>query len=307
MLTERPSFGPLRARSLGFLGADPYLTELRTPIVDPACQREVARVLASDLLADDQWDWIKWHGLDRDSEFVRELQIRMPLQWGASETGNVLTLAATWEHFRTGLKRNIKESLRRCYNSLEREGRVARLVVAETPEDIERDLATFYRLHTMRAARVDTVVHPDRFARDPAKRFLRVVCARLAERRIARVFTLRVGDVPVASRIGFVLPQCLYLYYSGFDPAWGKYSVATTLVAEAIKYAIGLGLPRVHLSMGADVSKSRWGPQMLVHREALSVRPRLSSRAAFKLYTWSQDKVSPDGIVDRLLPKRRFD
>jgi CelD/BcsL family acetyltransferase involved in cellulose biosynthesis len=307
MLTDRPAFGPMRSRALGFMGADRHLTELRTPIVDPSCQAEVARALASDLLADRTWDWITWQGLDRESGFVRELESLMPLQWGTTETGNVLALAATWEDFKRGLKRNIKESLRRCYNSLGRDGMTARLVVAETPQDIERGLETFYRLHTMRADHADGVMHPDRFARQAARRFLDVVCARLAERRVARVFTLMVGDVPVASRVGFVLPQCLYLYYSGFDPAWGKYSVATTAVAEAIKYAIEIGVPRVHLSMGADVSKSRWGPTTPVHHQALCVRPRFSSRAALKVYSWARENTLLEGAIGRLMPKRRFD
>jgi CelD/BcsL family acetyltransferase involved in cellulose biosynthesis len=307
MLTERPGFGPVRSRVLDFMGADRHLTELRAPIVDPACAGEVARAVADDLLSDPSWDWITWQGLDEESEFARELQKMVPLRWGNSETGNVLTLAPTWEQFKRGLKRNIKESLRRCYNSLQRDGLTARLVVAETAQDVEKSLGTFYELHTMRAGQRDAVIHPDRFSRDTARRFLDVACSRLAERRIARVFTLMVGDAPVASRVGFVLPQCLYLYYSGFDPAWGKYSVATTAVAEAIKYGIGIGVPRVHLSMGADVAKSRWGPRTPVRRQAFWVRPRLSSRAALKIYSWAKENTLLEGALGRLMPKRRFD
>jgi CelD/BcsL family acetyltransferase involved in cellulose biosynthesis len=307
MSTDRPAFGPMRSRALGFVGADRHLTELRAPIVDPSCPGHVARALAGDVLADDTWDWITWQGLDRESEFARELERLMPLQWGPTETGNVLTLAPSWDEFKRGLKRNIKESLRRCYNSLDRDGFTPRVVVAETPEDIEKGLAHFYRLHSMRADQTKAVIHPDRFAADGARRFLDLVCARLSERRAARVFTLMVGDAPVASRVGFMLPRCLYLYYSGFDPAWGKYSVATTTVAEAIKYAIGIGVPTVHLSMGSDVSKSRWGPRTSVHHQAFCVRPRLSSRAALKVYTWARQNASLEGPIGRLIPKRRFD
>jgi hypothetical protein len=99
------------------------------------------------------------------------------------------------------------------------------------------------------------------------------------------------------------MPGCLYLYYSGFDPAWGKYGVATTIVAEAIKYAISAGVPRVHLSMGVDVAKSRWGPTMPVRYEGNHVRARLTSRAAFRLYTGARGSK----LVQHLLPLRRFD
>jgi len=307
MLTQRPRFGPFRVKTLAFLGVDQFVSELRTPIVEPSYEGDVARALAADLLADPNWDWIAWEGLDRESIFAKALEQTMGLSWGAAETGNVLTLAPSWEAFRGGLKRNIKESLRRCYNSLKRDGLAAHLVVAESAPDIEKALSTFFTLHTARAQQTGSVTHPDRFATPPVRHFLERVCTRLAERGVARVLTLMVGELPVASRVAFMLPRCLYLYYSGFDPAWGRYSVATTLVAEAIKYAIGLGLPQVHLSMGVDVSKSRWGPQMPVRYEAICVRPRLSSRAALHLYSWARRSTLLDGGFGRLLPKRRFD
>jgi CelD/BcsL family acetyltransferase involved in cellulose biosynthesis len=307
MRTERPAIGPARARAVSFLGADPYLTELRAPIVDPGREAEVARVFAADLLDDRGWDWMAWEGLDRDSAFAHEIESAMPLAWGPPETVNVLALAPTWDAFRQGLKRNIKESIRRCYNSLKREGLTARLVVAESAADIDRDLGTFLRLHALRASATSGVGHPDRFQTGQSRRFLRAVCARLAESGVARVFTLWVGDVAVASRVGFQMPECLYLYYSGFEPEWSRYSVATTVVAESLQYAIAAGLPRAHLSMGSDVSKTRWGPEISLRHPAVSVRPRISSRVARGLYAWGRSSAGLERAVGRLLPKRRFD
>jgi CelD/BcsL family acetyltransferase involved in cellulose biosynthesis len=307
MLTERPGVGPIRARALNFLGADRFITEQRAPIFDPAFGGEVAQALCSDLLKDDEWDWIAWKGLDRQSEFAAVVEREMGLQWGSEETSNLLQLAPTWEEFRSGLKRNIKESLRRCYNSLKRDGLSMRLAVAETPEEIDTALETFFKLHAARAAQADGVEHPDRFQGPRDKRFLGNVCARLGERRIARVFTLLVGGEPVAVRVGFVLPECLYLYYSGYDPAFAKYSVMTTAVAEAIKYAIDLKLPRVHLSMGVDVSKSRWGPESHMLHDAHCVRPRWASQAAHRLYSWGRESNGVHQALGAILPKRRFD
>jgi CelD/BcsL family acetyltransferase involved in cellulose biosynthesis len=307
MLTERPPFGPVRARTLNFLGADRYVTELRAPIVDPERQGEVARAVAAHLQGDRTWDWVAWHGLDRESEFARELHRAMPLQWGAAETASVLPLPPTWDLFRAGLKRNIKESLRRCTNSLKRDGLTARLVVAERPADVDRALDTFLTLHAMRAREADAPLHPDRFAAENPRRFLRQVCERLSARGEACVLSLMVDDRVVAARVAFQLPRCLYLYYSGYDPAWGKYSVATTLVAEAIKLAISRGLPRLHLSMGQDVSKSRWGPETSLRHEAISVSPRGASRAAHWLYAQSKDSAVLERTVGHLLPRRRHD
>lgn len=305
MLTERPSAGPLRARSLGLLGADENLTEQRGPLYDPAVQGDVARTVAARLRADTTWDWIRWDGLDRESEFARVLEQELPLRWGRSETANVLTLQPTWEAFRAGLKRNIKESLRHCYNSLKRDGLEVRLQVAETPADVAASLPTFFRLHSARAQMQAGPQHPDRFSSPRAREFLAAACRALAERGTARVFTLEVARRPVACRIAFVMPGCLYLYYSGFDPEFGKYSVMTTTVAEIIRYAIGRGIPRLHLSMGTDVSKARWGGATSLLHEAVSVRPQWKARSAASLYAWANQQANLRGVMGPIARARR--
>jgi len=66
-----------------------------------------------------------------------------------------------------------------------------------------------------------------------------------------------------------VVGHTLYLYYSGFKPPWGRYSVATTIQAEAIKYAIACGLKSVDLSPGRVVSKTRWSPREVLYGRAV--------------------------------------
>jgi CelD/BcsL family acetyltransferase involved in cellulose biosynthesis len=101
---------------------------------------------------------------------------------------------------------------------------------------------------------------------------------------MVRVFMLRVGSDVVAARIGFVIGKSLYLYYSGYDPAFGKYSVMTTVVAEALRCAISEKLTSVNLSMGRDLSKTRWRPNETLYREALQIST--SSHAKFTLSTY---------------------
>ncbi len=179
--------------------------------------------------------------------------------------------------------------------------------MAETAADVVEALDTFFALHTARARASHGPVHPDRFAAARARRFLAEVCRDLAEQHITRVFTLLVDGKPVASRIGFVLPGCLYLYYSGYDPSWARYGVMTTTVVEAIKYAIALGVPRLHLSMGADVSKTRWGGATPVLHDAVSVRPRWTSEVALQLYSWGRLDHPLKEAIGHLLPKHEFD
>jgi CelD/BcsL family acetyltransferase involved in cellulose biosynthesis len=165
---------------------------------------------------------------------------------------------------------------------------VAHLDVAAKPEEIRLALENFFRLHSVIAQHHNDLGRPDRFADSITHRFLIEVYSRFADRDMARIFTLSIGGIPLASRLGFLLPDCLYLYYGGYDPSWRKFSVGTTVTAEAIKYAIARGLARVHLSMGADSFKSRWSPEIRDFCGAVCVRDDLYSRAAYELYSYAR-------------------
>jgi len=306
MATERPAIGPVRIRGIGFIGADKYITEQPAPIVDRACEREVGDALAANLGTGDHWDWIAWEGLNPESELARALGRARDLRWGASQAGNILQLPRSWEEFKRGFRTHLKKSVRHCYNSLKREGLTAQLEVATTSEQIGPALEMFLRLQSSLARHVDPLTGFDRFAGPVAHQFLVQICSRLANRDMTRVLTLRIRGQPVASRVAFQLPNCLYLYHSGFDPAWRKYAVATTLVAEAIQYAIDSGIPRLHLSMGADASKSRWDPEMAFFHRAFWVKPKLSSRAALGLYSWARNDSALANRMKSVLG-RRFD
>jgi CelD/BcsL family acetyltransferase involved in cellulose biosynthesis len=288
MLTERPSIGPVRARTLQSLGADPYVTELKGPIVDPG-DAASARALVRHWEASHEWDWISWSGLLDESAFAREIEAHASVEVTHVWPDYVLPLAASWEEFRKGLKRNIRESLRHCYNSLKRDGLEFTFEVASDPASTSRALAHFFRLHALRADVTDTVAHPNRFAPPATARFLEAVVARLSAAGIAKVFTLTIGGEVVAARIGFHVGSSLYLYYSGYDPAFRKHSIMTTTVAEALRWAMDHGIRTANLSVGTDVSKTRWGPQEIVYKDVMHVRPRRRARAAYAGYKLAKE------------------
>jgi CelD/BcsL family acetyltransferase involved in cellulose biosynthesis len=58
----------------------------------------------------------------------------------------------------------------------------------------------------------------------------------------------------------------------------------TTVVAVAIRWAIGERLRTVNLSTGRDVSKTRWGPREVVYREAIRLQPGARARLAHRGY-----------------------
>src|SRR5258707_13526068 len=97
----------------------------------------------------------------------------------------------------------------------------------------------------------------------------------MAERDQARIFELEVDGKIVASRMAFSLGDQLYFYYSGYDLAWRKHSIMTTLMCECFKWAIERGVKVVNFSTGKDPSKLRLrGREDMFHDPLLMSRTR---------------------------------
>jgi CelD/BcsL family acetyltransferase involved in cellulose biosynthesis len=304
MLSHRPGVGPLCVRTLGHLGADPNITELRVPLCDPAHEGPAYVAFLDHLRGRaDEWDWTLWSGLRTGSEPEQLVAAAPGVSFGRDIPNYLLELPATWDELKASRPRNLKESLRKCYNSLKRDNHAFALEVATTPTEVRAALGRFLELHVMRSQLKEAVRHPNVFASPNARAFLLEVCEHCAALDQARIFQLRIDGTIVAIRIAFALGDTLYLYYSGYDPAWGKYSVMTTTVAEALKFAIEHGFRWANLSTGNDVSKTRWAPKEVVYREALQLSPSRRGRLSGAVYRMlASNRLRP---VVRVLMGRR--
>jgi len=281
MLTRRPGVGPLALRQLQFIGADPNITELRGIIARPEARLAVHHALLSDLRENaNHWDWALY------SSFKTELESTVPshfsdLHWGAEQPCYSLALGTSFEELRAHLPRNIKESLRKCRNSLKRDGIELESIVVTERARVHETLEDFFRLHNARARQENAPEHRDKFVLPKAKRFLQDVCERFAERGELRIFLAKISGRTVATRIGFIVGGCLYLYYSGYEPEFGRYSIMTSVVVHAIQTAIAEGLGSVNLSTGRDTSKTRWRPTETLYQDVIIVSPSARGRLAY--------------------------
>lgn len=296
LIFTRRRFGPLKLATVNLLGTDPCLTEIRNPLVRPGYERPTVRAVHASLATLPDWDWIHWSGIS--AALAEALSRETTPQWCETSKDYVLDLPADWDRFRAGLKRNVRESVRHCYNSLRRDRHAFEFVVARERAEVLQALPRFFELHALRANMPWGTKHPNRFAGHSLQGFLYDLCASLAARDVVRVFQLKIGGEIVATRIGFVVGDSLYLYYSGFDPAWARYSVMTTTVAEALKYAIANGLTTANLSLTSEQSKLRWRPRLVEFHSALVHREFLSSRIACQAYRVA---MSGNGAPARLL------
>jgi CelD/BcsL family acetyltransferase involved in cellulose biosynthesis len=302
ILTVR-RLGPVKIAALGLVGADPALTEIRNPLVAPGYEGETVRAVHSRLASMQGWDWIQWSGIS--AALAEAVSLEVTPHWYQTLDDYVLDLPSDWQEFRATLPRNIRESLRHCYNSLRREGHRFEFVVARDRVEVRSALNRFLQLHTLRANMPWGPVHPDRFAAHSLKAFLYAVCEGLAGRDAVRVFQLCIAGEVVASRIGFVIGDSLYFYYSGFDPAWARYSVMTTTMAEALRYSIANGLKTVNLSVTGDQAKERWRPRRIDYFSAVVARGSMRSRLACGAYRIAvSGRSAPRRVLRRLLRAR---
>ncbi len=296
--------GPIKVSSLNLLGADPAITELRAPMVEPGYEHVTSRAVHDALDKVPHWDWIHW--VQVGPALARALSASgAALHWQPTVSDLVIDLAPSWDEFRKRLKRNIRESLRHGYNSLKRDGIAFEFDVIEQPSEVRRGLERYFELHRMRAEFACAARHENRFVSKISRDFLYEVCDRLAARGHVRLFALKIRGDYVAMRLAFAVEDSLYLYYSGFDPEWWRYGVMTTTVSEAIKYAISNGFLTVNLSPTLDLAKSRWGPRQIEYAAAYQTRPRLRSRLANSAYRKARSDAAK--ILQRIIAPHSWD
>jgi CelD/BcsL family acetyltransferase involved in cellulose biosynthesis len=262
---NRYSLGPgLEARCLQLYGPRELQTvfELKQIPMLPGKEAAILRSLLAGLLESPRWDWVELADYGPRTGCWREVLATLPasLRLVVQDVFQVpiLPLLSTWEDQRSALRRNVKERIRRGYNSLKRDGLSFKLVIDADVADSDARLAEFHRLHESRAEVRDRKAHVNSFRHPRLRAFLSAVSRRLMEAGILSYAGLEVSGSVVATRMVLQRNGSLYLYYSGFDPAWWSHSVMTVLVTEILKTGISRHLETINFSPGLDQFKSGW-------------------------------------------------
>lgn len=262
------------ARRLQLVGAGQggSLLELPQILAAPGSERTAVReVVAATLAADTGTHWAEiaitsdqgwfepqWVQTDRPVGFHRPHLARACV---------VVPLQGSWEKTRSGLKRNVKESLRRSRNRLAKDGR---------PWSVHQHTSTldhavvdrFLQLHRSRAEQEHTDCrHPDAFAAPQRRAMMHAVLPALGAKGRARILELELADRVVASQLVLHAPGLTYLHSSGFLPEVWDLGPVTYLQGEAIAQAADRGDRWINLSPGPNVAKLRWSERLDVHQD----------------------------------------
>jgi CelD/BcsL family acetyltransferase involved in cellulose biosynthesis len=293
MITYNPAVGPFRIRTLQFLGAD-SITEVRGLVCRIEDQDAVIRALMRYFsLHCSEWDLFQWRG-------ILKLETTS-ISLGGIEADNFLPtylvdVPSTWHDLAKGLSSNMRKSIRKSYEFLARDGYKFSFHVRDRLENFPATMGYFFALHAARSKAKNMIVHPDRFTGYPQHSSLVAeFSAEMANREMLCIYQLEINAAVVATRIAFRFGGDVYLYYSGFDPAWRKYSVMTTLMVETMKWCIANRIKRVNLSTGYDLGKLRWRPVEIRYYNKLQVSPTLKGRLALCIYRLlrKQARISP--------------
>lgn len=176
----------------------------------------------------------------------------------------VLPLAGDWEATRSGLKRNLKESLRRSRNRLTKDGRPWSIETLGDDLD-ETAVEMLLALHRKRSRHDASVVHNDAYAAPCHQAFLREVLPKLGRRGRAALVALHLDGKMVAVQLALFAPGVAYLHSSGVDPDAWSLGPVTFLQEHVVKEASQRGDNWVNFSPGPNVAKLRWSEKVDLH------------------------------------------
>ncbi len=79
----------------------------------------------------------------------------------------------------------------------------------------------------------------------------------------------------------------------------------TTVVSEALQWAIPNGVKIANLSTGTDVSKTRWRPTEMIVCDGVQVAPTRRGQLAFRLYSDLLRQSGTDSLLGRVIGQLR--
>jgi len=275
-----------------------HFFEIREMLACEERKSDVFAAMLGQLEADPSWDWVEFSVYGSDvrlcDQVLADLNPSLQSVIESERQVPLMTLMPSWNDQRSVLKRNIKESIRHCYNSLKRDGHAHAMSVAVDRAERASAISILFELHRRRSLVRDRRTHPDHFRPRHVRKFLAEALDAMAASKSASLHTLSIDGEPAAVRATMEAGGSFYLYYSGFDPRWWGHGVMTLLVTELIQKAIERGLTDVNFSPGVDDSKTRWGVRLEPLRSLAIVRRRPGPqlrRTLTRLRKWLAKRV----------------
>jgi CelD/BcsL family acetyltransferase involved in cellulose biosynthesis len=283
----RHSWGRGLTHSMQLLGTGRHSTLIELPqlLLDGERPRAVARALVAWLCTKTSaWDW---------AMLPLEDQLWLEPDWlpkdatvtVVNNTVRPSVVLPISKDKQPVVKRNLRESLRRARNRLERAYPCGWSVSCSTERaELLSALPDLVKLHADRSRLAGKKRHPNKLRCEADLSFLSSAVNAAAEHDGVALYRLLIHGNPMAALLALRTRDCTYLSVSGMSQEAWDFSPTTLLQGRAIDDAIALGHRWVNLSTGPDTPKLRWSEKLEVSPEFALIPNKPFSRMAFGAY-----------------------
>jgi len=164
-----------------------------------------------------------------------------------------IPLSPSWDEFVKRLSKNMRTNVGRRRRQVAKQFRAEYDVADEAT--LPAAMEELFRLHNARWRRRGV---SGAFAGERIQAFHREVARKFLQRGWLRLHRLRLDGETRAAFYCFQLGRRVYYYLSGFDVAFGKFSIGNVLMAQAIERAIADGATEFDLLRGDETYKFAW-------------------------------------------------
>ena len=203
---------------------------------------------------------LSYDGCDRYFELEVPATVRLASVVAKPRTGDMIaTLGETYKAYIKGLSKSMRDNTKYYPKLLERAGHSWTVRTVWSPDEMRAAVDTVIRLHRERAKSPLGRRHDDHLPELAHADFLQKLMLRKAADGQAFVSILEIDRQTVAAQAFFAYGDKISVYYSGFDPAWFKFSLITVLQGKVFEESIESGYRRVDFVLEDAPWKARWG------------------------------------------------
>jgi CelD/BcsL family acetyltransferase involved in cellulose biosynthesis len=237
---------------LTFIG-DANICDFMDVLVDPDRAGEAYDDLWRQLCAED-WTDIELWGLMAGSATRADVTGRARAAgYGVAEEVEAvsprLDLPGSWEEYLASLGKKDRHELRRKIRRAFESGADVTFEALTTQDEIVGAMDDFLSLHT--GSRADK----GQFMTPEMEVFFRRMASAMAAQDLVRLFFLRINRRPAAAVLCFDAGSHLYMYNSGYDPAFSGLSVGIVSKALVLQWAIEHGKRGIDFLRGDEPYK----------------------------------------------------
>jgi CelD/BcsL family acetyltransferase involved in cellulose biosynthesis len=230
--------------------------DYRDIIITPGKEEEVFNALGQ-FFAEGPWEYLELNGISELSPTIQFLPVLMQsfgfrVVQEVEEVALNLELPQTWEGFLQRLNSKDRHELRRKMRRLEKETAFEMLRV-DGGSPLNSKMEIFFDLH--RKSRKDKA----EFMTPKMEDYFREISARFQERGWLSLSFLRLSGNEVASFFSFVFSGTEYVYNSGYDPEFARFSPGIVLAGHCIRQAIETGMTGFNFLRGREEYKYHLG------------------------------------------------